>query len=187
MALEQFAERGFANTTIRSVATAAQVDPSLVVHFFGNKDGLFSASVGNVLAGPRSQLREALAPGLPGLGRRLASTYLGLWEDPTTALHLSAIYRSASSNRHASKMVQLQLIDVITPELSAGLPANFVARFPIVMGQLLGIALTRYLFGATGDERLSLEDLIDVIGPALDRTLQPEPSPEVHSPKLGDC
>jgi len=39
----QFGQSGFEKTTIRSVASAAGVDPALVMHYFGNKDGLFAA------------------------------------------------------------------------------------------------------------------------------------------------
>ncbi|WP_279583306.1 helix-turn-helix domain-containing protein [Fodinicola feengrottensis] len=36
-----FAERGYERTTIRAVATAAQVDPALVMQYFGSKEELF--------------------------------------------------------------------------------------------------------------------------------------------------
>ena len=39
----QFGQNGFEQTTIRSVASAAGVDPAPVMHYFGNKDGLFGA------------------------------------------------------------------------------------------------------------------------------------------------
>ncbi|MDT4999513.1 MAG: hypothetical protein QOK12_1618, partial [Mycobacterium sp.] len=36
----QFGQNGFERTTIRSVASAAGVDPALVMHYFANKDTL---------------------------------------------------------------------------------------------------------------------------------------------------
>src|ERR1700692_371617 len=42
IARSQFGSHGFERTTIRSVASAAGVDPALVMHYFGNKDTLFS-------------------------------------------------------------------------------------------------------------------------------------------------
>ena len=41
-ARELFAEQGFERTTIRGVARAAGVDPALVMHYFGSKEGLFA-------------------------------------------------------------------------------------------------------------------------------------------------
>src|SRR5258708_28931514 len=43
-ARSQFGSHGFERTTIRSVASAAGVDPALVMHYFGNKAGLFAAA-----------------------------------------------------------------------------------------------------------------------------------------------
>ena len=40
-----FADAGFARTTIRGVATKAKVDPSLVHHYFDDKDGLLQAVI----------------------------------------------------------------------------------------------------------------------------------------------
>ncbi|MFH8738388.1 TetR/AcrR family transcriptional regulator [Streptomyces sp. NPDC017964] len=40
-ALDLFAAKGYASTTMREIAQRAEVDPALIHHFFGNKDGLF--------------------------------------------------------------------------------------------------------------------------------------------------
>jgi AcrR family transcriptional regulator len=44
-ARELFGARGFERTTIRAVAEAAEVDPALVMQYFGSKQGLFTAAV----------------------------------------------------------------------------------------------------------------------------------------------
>ena len=41
---EAFAETGWAGTTMRAVARAADVDPSLVYHYFGSKERLLDAA-----------------------------------------------------------------------------------------------------------------------------------------------
>ncbi len=40
-----FAERGFDKASIRAIASAAEVDPALVHHYFGTKDQLFLAAM----------------------------------------------------------------------------------------------------------------------------------------------
>ncbi|NUP34276.1 MAG: TetR family transcriptional regulator [Streptomycetaceae bacterium] len=40
-----FAERGFDRTTVRAVAAAAEVDPALVMQYFGSKRDLFTRAV----------------------------------------------------------------------------------------------------------------------------------------------
>src|SRR5438876_1711207 len=60
-----FAEKGLSATSVRGVAARAGVDPSLVLHFFGSKSGLFDAAleppveldeVRALLEGPRATL-----------------------------------------------------------------------------------------------------------------------------------
>ena len=43
-ARERFAESGYEGTTIRGVAADANIDPSMVMRYFGNKDQLFAAA-----------------------------------------------------------------------------------------------------------------------------------------------
>lgn len=44
-AKDQFAEHGYDRTNIRAVAAQASIDPSMVMRYFGNKEGLFAAAV----------------------------------------------------------------------------------------------------------------------------------------------
>lgn len=44
-ARREFAERGFRTATLRSIAGRAGVDPALISHYFANKDGLFAATL----------------------------------------------------------------------------------------------------------------------------------------------
>ncbi|NIR34980.1 MAG: helix-turn-helix transcriptional regulator, partial [Actinobacteria bacterium] len=39
-----FGELGFERATIRRIAASADVDPGLVLHYFGTKQGLFAAA-----------------------------------------------------------------------------------------------------------------------------------------------
>ena len=47
-ARQQFARDGYERTTIRSVATEAEIDPSMVMRYFGNKEGLYLAVLESV-------------------------------------------------------------------------------------------------------------------------------------------
>src|SRR5215213_9359869 len=89
-----FASQGYAGTTIRGVASAAGVDPALVNHFYGSKDGLFAASLA-LPADLPERLLGALEGPAEGVGERLVRFYLGLWEDPVTAGQLRAMMTSA--------------------------------------------------------------------------------------------
>jgi AcrR family transcriptional regulator len=43
-ARERFAESGYEAATIRAIAADANIDPSMVMRYFGNKDQLFAAA-----------------------------------------------------------------------------------------------------------------------------------------------
>lgn len=45
IAAKQFSEIGYEKTTIRSVAEASNVDPKLIMHYFGNKEKLFASTM----------------------------------------------------------------------------------------------------------------------------------------------
>src|SRR5487761_150036 len=67
-----FAERGFERTTIRAVAAAAEVDPALIMQYFGSKQELFTSSIriapADVAADGPAELTELL---LSSLGMKL--------------------------------------------------------------------------------------------------------------------
>ena len=46
VARREFATRGYDATSLRLIAAEAQVDPALVIHYFGTKDNLFIAATG---------------------------------------------------------------------------------------------------------------------------------------------
>lgn len=46
VAATMFAERGYAATTVRDIAAAADVDPAIVIRRFGSKEALFLTSIG---------------------------------------------------------------------------------------------------------------------------------------------
>ncbi len=62
-AIECFADAGVASTSVRTIASAAQVSPALVMHHFGSKDGLRSACDHHVATLIREAKERAVAEG----------------------------------------------------------------------------------------------------------------------------
>ena len=46
VARRRFATRGYDATSLRGIAAEAKVDPALLIHYFGTKEGLFVAATG---------------------------------------------------------------------------------------------------------------------------------------------
>lgn len=94
-AREAFAETGWAGTTMRAVARAADVDPSLVYHYFGSKEGLLDAAT----TPPADWLQAVAATwGTPkeNLGRAFLTLMLKTWADPEKGPTLLAVLQTAA-------------------------------------------------------------------------------------------
>ena len=74
-----FAANGFNKASIRKIATNAGVDPALVHHYFRSKDELFLATV-DVPINPREVVEQLLRDGTEGLGGRMVTAILGVWD-----------------------------------------------------------------------------------------------------------
>src|SRR5207237_6242796 len=83
-------QEGYDGTTIRGIAAGAGVDPALVPHYFGSKEGVFLAAV-EFPVDPAEFIPRLLAPGIDGLGERLVMFFLERWDsaDGSSLLGLS--------------------------------------------------------------------------------------------------
>src|SRR6059058_6399003 len=96
----RFGEEGYDGATIRGIASAAGVDPALVPHYFGSKEGVFLAAI-EFPADPAEFIPRLLAPGLDGLGERLVTFFLETWDSPAGSPML-ALIRSVVGSEHAA-------------------------------------------------------------------------------------
>jgi AcrR family transcriptional regulator len=176
----EFAEQGYDATSLRGIARRACVDPALVHHYFDGKPALFaevmdlpvdpSALIDRVLAGPRERV-----------GAALVETFLDVWDSPAGRQRFQAVVRSASSHDDAARMLREFLTREIfgriavelTPASGAdGLPAPQL-RAGLAAGQMLGMAMMRYVVDFPEVVQASREDLVGLVGPALQRYLAP--------------
>jgi AcrR family transcriptional regulator len=136
-ARSQFGERGFERTTIRSIASASAVDPALVMHYFGNKAGLFAAA---------SRLAITF-PDLTGVAPdrvidEVLPMFVEVWGPHGPFLPL---LRSAATNRVAAEALLGVFVDQVAPALAAVVPDRPAERAALVGSQMLGIAVARYV------------------------------------------
>ena len=164
----RFARRGYDATTIRAVAADAGVDPSLVMQFYGSKDGLFSAVLQQQSAIPEKMLAIMAGP-RAGLGERFTRTYLELWEDPITGDALRSLVRAAIGSQRASSLLQ----DYATGALSRSkVPSANRVGLVLAASHLLGTAVARYVLGVPLLAAVPLEQLVRRLAPAIDRYLK---------------
>jgi len=136
----QFAALGYQATTIRSVATAAEIDPAMVMRYFGNKEGLFAAAADFDLRLPDlSQMPRA------ALGAGLVGHFLDRWEGDET---LMALLRASTTNEAAAERMRAIFATQMAPLIArlTGEPrATAAARAGLIATQVLGLALCRYV------------------------------------------
>jgi AcrR family transcriptional regulator len=170
-AQSEFADKGFDRVSMRGIAKAAGVDPSLMYHYFGSKDDVLLASL-DVPFDPRQVIPALTRDGVAGLGDRIASRFLAIWDDPANQARLVTVVRASMSSAAAqdlltngvARMVLGPIREVIaTPE--AELRTSYVAS------QLLGLAVTRYVLRLEPLASAPSEVVSAAVGPTLQRYL----------------
>lgn len=165
-----FAERGFDNASIRSIAGAARVDPALVHHYFGTKDQLFLA-VMNSPIDPRDLLPQALAGGRDEFGERMVRLFLGVWDSPAGAAGI-ALLRSAVSSDWGARLMREFVSSLVLRRALAHVdldPAEAPLRGSLVATQLSGLAMIRYIVRLEPLASADPETIVMAVGPTIQR------------------
>src|ERR1700742_4522401 len=95
-----FATAGYEGATVRAIAADARINPSMVIRYFGSKEGLFAAvadldfKAGHLGGVPRKKLGEAIVRHM-----------LGMWEHPQQGPALAEMIRASISNDAARQRV----------------------------------------------------------------------------------
>ena len=169
-ARQEFAESGYDRATMRSIAAAAGVDPALIVHFFGTKEGLFRE-----IAALPSELTAALAGLAEGprddVGRRFAAALVATLESPATRPIVLARLRAAASHPEAADLVRELVtrdLGVLTTALTDDRPET---RAVLVGTQVVGLAFARYVVRVEPLASMDGPELVGVLAPVFQRLL----------------
>ncbi len=173
-AREAFGMQGYGATSVRAVARTAGVDPSLVLHFFGSKDGLFAAAV-ELPVDPAEVVAGLLAGGADGLGERIVRTFLAVWDASPGQGPMLAMLRSAVSHEDAAAMLRELLLRVLLRPLALGAGGDDPdLRAALLASQVVGLAITRYVLRLEPVTSASADQLAPLLGPTLQRYLTGE-------------
>lgn len=156
-----FGEEGYDRTTIRSVAAAAEIHPSMVMRYYGSKEGLFAAAAAFDLELPdlsRIPRRD--------IGKTLVKHLLDRWEAKPG--ELPALLRVSVTHERA----RARLIEVFRKQLLPAVAAicgkdRAAVCSALLATQTLGLALTRYVLRLPPVVGLSDEVIVERIGETL--------------------
>lgn len=169
-AREQFAELGYERTTVRDIAARAGIDAAMVIRYFGSKDALFArASEFDLRLPDLSQL----APGRRGAA--LVAHFLTIWEGEGGNGGLTVLMRAAATNQEAADRVRAIFAGQVMPALARGPDradrADAARRAGLVATQILGLAMCRYVLKLPPVVALSHAEIVEALGPTLQRYL----------------
>jgi AcrR family transcriptional regulator len=163
-----FGASGFDGGTVRDIATSAGVDPALVLHYFGSKEGVFRAAV-DFPVDPAEFLPKLLAPGLDGLGQRLVRFFVETWDSPAGSPLLGLI-RSVVGNERAAEMMREFVSREVVGRLAEALERDQPeVRASLVASQLVGLAMLRYVIKLEPLASASSEQIATWLGPTIQR------------------
>jgi AcrR family transcriptional regulator len=177
-----FGKVGYEGGTVRGIAAVAGVDPSLVMHYFGSKEGVFRAAMDFPLD-PAQFIPRLLAPGLEGLGERLTFFFLDTWDSPAGQPLLGLIRSVVGSESAAALMREFisrevlgrlaKALEVDKPQLRASLAAS----------SLIGLAMLRYVIKLEPLASAPSDQVASWVGPAVQRYLT-DPGVAARAPKV---
>jgi len=171
-ARDEFAENGWAGTTIRAVARAADVDPALVYHYFGSKEGLLDAAT----APPQKWLENVAATWatpVPELGRALVATLIGAWADDEVGPTLRAVLLTAAHEPSTREKLRRVVAGSLMGASQVGVDGyDRLIRSGLISSQMMGFALMRYVWKIEPIASMSDDEAIAAIAPTLQRYIE---------------
>ncbi|HEY8478485.1 MAG TPA: TetR family transcriptional regulator [Spirillospora sp.] len=166
-----FAEKGYDGTSLRAIARAADVDPALVHHFFGNKEGVFIEAM-RFPADPSVLLPRILAAPRDRLGETMVRIFLEVWGDEERRAPLLAMLRSAMTNERAAAMMR-EFITAALFQRAGDAGAGTLLGIQAAAGHMIGIMILRYVVRVEPIASVSEDDLVELVAPSLQRYLAP--------------
>jgi AcrR family transcriptional regulator len=166
-----FARNGIANTSIRAVAAAADVDSALVHHYFGTKEKLFAAAV-HIPIDPMDVIGPLRQVPLEELGHAIPSMLLPLWDSEIGAGFVATL-RSVMAGSEVN-LFRSFIQDVIAVEVGSRVdspPGTGIIRVQFVASQLVGVLMARYILDLEPFKSLPATQIIETIAPNLQRYL----------------
>jgi AcrR family transcriptional regulator len=168
-ARRHFSRHGYDQTTIREIATTANVDPALVLRYFTSKERLFQQVTATAPEEPVSGAPEDLVENLlTQLGAKLD-------EEPVATL---AMLRSMLSRQQAAQGVRASIaktgkevagcIEADRPEIRAGLVGSLTT----------GVIVARYILRLEGIKDASTENILELLRPCIRYLVGADGKPE---------
>lgn len=146
-ARRQFAERGFDRTSLRAIAGDAGVDPSLVRHYFGDKQGLLVATL-DIPVDPLEKIGSVLAGPVSSIGETLVRTFLETWDphrEVFATLVRSTLAGDGGAESPVGQLVGRVIVEGVTRRLEHEGVDDAALRAAQTASVVAGLGVARYV------------------------------------------
>lgn len=175
-----FAASGYARSTLKGVAAAAGVAPTVLKQYYDNKEQLFAAML-RLPYDPASAVPALLAPGVDGLGERLVRLTFATLGDDEVRANLESLVRAGSAAGRAApdlgrvlgsltEYIELSLLDRVVNAI--GLP-DARMRGALIASYLIGIGAGRYVVKIPPLDSADEDSVVRMVAPTIQALLDP--------------
>ncbi|MEV4316465.1 TetR family transcriptional regulator [Actinocrispum sp. NPDC049592] len=170
-AREVFTEQGYEGATVRAIAKRAGVDPAMVNHWFGGKEGLFARAVLQLPVDPEVIVNELVSGEVDTLGERVVGRFLTVW-DSTGGGQFAALIRSVAGHQMALEGLRDLFMNHIFRHVTDRVAQdNSLFRANLVASQLIGLGMVRYVAKFDPMVSTDIPTVVAAVGPTLQRYL----------------
>ena len=167
-----FADSGWAGTTMRAVARGAEVDPALVYHYFGSKEGLLDAATTPPQRWLENVAKTWTTP-LDELGAELLRTMLAAWADDEIGPVLRAVLQTAAHEQSTREKLRLIVERSLIGVSHLGVDErDRLVRSGLISSQIMGLAMMRYVWKIEPVASMTDDEIVGAVGPNLQHYIQ---------------
>ena len=170
VATDLFAAKSYDGVSLRAVARGADVDPALVSHYFGSKNGLFHAVLDAAIR-PVEAGKAVAAQDPAEWGSQLVRVVEGIWASPARPA-LLALFRSGLGGH--TELLRDFVTSTILSQFVSGLPGPVEERrmrATFAGSQVIGLIVARHIVAVEPLASLDIDEVVAAVGPTLNRYL----------------
>lgn len=168
-----FHTRGYARTTMKGVAAAAGVAPSVARKYYANKEQMFAAAM-RLPFDPSRSVPELLAPGLEGMGERLVRGTFDILKDDSARQEIASLFQAGASAGKAAQSLREFLEESVVDRIAAtvGIP-DARMRAALISSHLIGLSTTRYVVRLEPLASAPEDQVVQIYAPIIQDLLDP--------------
>ena len=164
-----FAQKSFDAVSMRAIAKEASVDPALISHYFGSKEGLFEAMIEQSI-GVDAIAEEMFSGDVTELGATIVRAAEQLWASEAGKGVIAILRRAIADN---SQLVRQFATKALLGRLVERLPndEDGMLRASLVATQMSGFLLIRHVLRVEPLASLTADQVVALIGPTVQHYL----------------